>query len=87
MAVYQSSNRVVRTSLLLLSVNTDGEIVTFEVLEDVRLFVGQEVRKLRIAAQNSHLNGYHAVGLGLENEAALGEKILRELAQEKTSAR
>ena len=61
--------------------------MTFELLEDVRLFVGQEVRKLRIAAQNSHLNHYHSVALGLENEAALGEKILRELAKEKTSAR
>lgn len=60
--------------------------MTFDLLEDVRLFIGQEVRKLRIASQNSQLNGYHAVALELSNEAEFGAKILRELAQEKTSA-
>ncbi len=61
--------------------------MTFETLEDVRMFIGQEVRKLRISAQNSHLNGYHSVALELENEAAFGAKILKDLAQEKTNAR
>ena len=58
--------------------------MTFETLEAVRLFVGETTRKLRISAQNAHLNSYHQTGLELENEAAFGEKILKELAQEKT---
>ena len=59
--------------------------MTFEVLEDVRLFIGQEVRKLRISAQNSRLNGYKAVACELDNEAEFGAKILRDLAHETTS--
>jgi hypothetical protein len=56
--------------------------MNFQTLEDVRLFVGSETRKIRIAAQNSQLNGYKEIAMQLFNEAAFGEKILRELANE-----
>jgi hypothetical protein len=58
------------------------QTMTFELLESVRLYIGQKVRLDRIAANNSRLNGYKSVALDHENEAVFGENILRDLAGE-----
>ena len=60
--------------------------MNFQTLEDVRLFIGSTTHKLKVSAQNARLNGYNAIALELSNEAALGDKILKDLSQEKTSA-
>lgn len=61
--------------------------MTFETLENIRLFIGATTHKLKVSANTAHLNGYHSVALELQNEAALGDLILKDLAQEKTNAR
>lgn len=61
--------------------------MNFQTLEDVRLFVSSTTHKLKVSANNAHLNGYHEVAREHENEAAFGDKILKELAQEQTNAR
>ena len=56
--------------------------MTFEVLEEIRLYVGCTGRAAKLAAQNCHLNGYHQVALQHENEAAMADKIITDLSQE-----
>jgi hypothetical protein len=56
--------------------------VTFEVLEEIRLYVGCTGRAARQAAQNCRLNGYRELAQQRENEASLADKIIRELAGE-----
>lgn len=56
--------------------------MTFETLDSISFYVGQKTKADRIAAKNCHLNGYHQVALEKENEAAMGELILRELREE-----
>ena len=56
--------------------------MTFELLEMVRLYVGATGRASKIAAQNCQLNGYKELALQHSNEAAMAEKIIRDLAPE-----
>ena len=58
--------------------------MTFETLERIRLYVSATGRASKVAAHNCHGNGYHEVARKHENEAALSDLILRELANEKT---
>ena len=56
--------------------------MTFETLERIRLFVFGNRHKALVAARNSRLNGYKEIALELENEAALADQILKDLATE-----
>ncbi len=56
--------------------------MTFESLERIRLFVGGSRKKLVLAASNSRFNGYQNLALEQENEIALADLILKDLAQE-----
>ena len=58
--------------------------MTFETLEDLRLFLSGSRHKAIVAAQNSRENGYLTVAMEHQNEAALADKLLKELAHEKT---
>lgn len=59
--------------------------MTFEVLESLRLYLRSTSRAARVAANNCRQNGYKELALQHDNEAALGEKLLRDLAQERTT--
>jgi hypothetical protein len=56
--------------------------MTQAVLQSLQFYIEQTGRAARVAAQNCHLNGYHVVALKHENEAALAESLLRDLANE-----
>lgn len=56
--------------------------MTFQTLENLKLYVGQKSKADRIAANNSRLNGYREIALRLENEASFGEQILKDLVGE-----
>lgn len=59
--------------------------MTFATLERLRLFVSGHRQKSLAAARNSRLNGYLVVALEHENEAALAQIILQDLANEKVT--
>ena len=56
--------------------------MTFEVIEELRFYLRGKVREDRISADNSRLNGYKEIALRHENEAALGDYLLKELSME-----
>jgi hypothetical protein len=56
--------------------------MTFQLLEDIRFFVGSKGRELRQAAYNCRHNGYLELALQHENEAKLADNILKGLANE-----
>lgn len=56
--------------------------MTFETIEKFRFYIGGKVRKDRISAVNCREGGYKELSLQHENEAVLGEQLLRELSQE-----
>lgn len=58
--------------------------MNLEQLERVRLFVAGHKHRSVLSASNAKLNGYKSVALEHQNEAALADLILRDLAQEPT---
>lgn len=56
--------------------------MTFETLERIRLFVNGCGRASKQAAYYARENGYRDIALKHDNEAALSDLILRELANE-----
>ena len=56
--------------------------MTFEVLEEIRLFVGSTGRAAKQSALNCRLNGYKELALRHDNESAMADKIMRALANE-----
>jgi hypothetical protein len=56
--------------------------MTVDVLERLRYYLKETGRASRVAAQNSELNGYKAVALKHQNEAAEADFLLRELSAE-----
>jgi hypothetical protein len=57
--------------------------MTSEVLEKLHFYLEHKALQDRVAASNCHLNGYHKVALQHENEAAMAEKILNDLDNER----
>lgn len=57
--------------------------MTSDTLERLKYYIKETGRASHIAAQNSELNGYKAVALKHQNEAAEADFLLRELAAER----
>jgi len=57
--------------------------MTSECLERMRLFVSGHRRRSVLSASNSRLNGYQRIALEHENEVALADLILQDLANER----
>ena len=56
--------------------------MTSEQIERLRLFVAGHKRRSVLSASNARENGYKKIALEHENEAALADTILRDLAEE-----
>ena len=59
--------------------------MTFELLEEVKLFVSGNRHKAKSAAYIARLNGYNQIALDHENQVVLADKILKGLAEEKAT--
>ena len=60
----------------------EGNALTFDQIERLRLFVSGHKRRSILAMSNARENGYKVIAMEHENEAALASQILRDLSNE-----